>query len=386
MTKILHLITDLDTGGAEMMLLRLVSNMKPQCFENIVVSMTDDGVLLPKFNEQHIKTYSLGMKRGVPSLGAFLKLLRILRLEKPHIVQTWLYHSDLIGLLAARICKNHCVVWNLRCADMDLRQYGKLTRMVVAMNSLLSDWPALVLANSKQGMQYHTNTLGYKPRKSKVVPNGFSTDVFFPDRITGMNLKKSWLSTNETIIIGMVARYDPMKDHHTFLKALELIKLQQLPVDFRAVMAGRNVDWENAELVKWITQMDLSENVVLLGEYQNIPLLMNAFDIYCSSSRSEGFPNVIGEAMACGLPCVVTDAGDSALLLSDKGIIVPAGNVEELASALINMIYMSDEDRQELGAKARQHIIDNYEIGLIVGIYEEIFLSLVNSDITVNSI
>jgi glycosyltransferase involved in cell wall biosynthesis len=175
----------------------------------------------------------------------------------------------------------------------------------------------------------------------------------------------------EAILIGLIGRFDPLKDHRCFLKAGEKLLGNKREIFF--LLAGRDVDWQNRQLKQFIEKLGISEKVFLLGERQDIPRITTAFDIAACSSVAEGFPNVIGEAMSCGVPCVVTDVGDSALLVGDSGMVVPPRNHGALCGAWLKMIEMGSEKRRALGGKARKRIEDHFSIQMIVKKYEQLY-------------
>jgi len=375
MIKILHLITDLQIGGAEIMLLKLIGNMKKNKFTNVVVSLTDYGTIGSDIERQGIKVYYLKMKRGLPNLSAFIKLFKVLKQEKPDILQTWLYHADLMGSIAYiiyTILNNKAkLVWNIRCSDMDFQKYPKLTKLVVKACSRLSGIPEAVIVNSQAGRNAHQN-MGYRPKTWKVIPNGFDTDIFKPNPANKQTVRGEMGIDNTCFVIGMVARYDPMKDHKTFLEAAYLLnKNTNKKVKF--ILVGKGIDSNNVELMKIIRNKGLESQIYLLGERRDIPRIMSAFDLYTSSSRSEGFPNVIGEAMSCALPCIVTAAGDSAQIVGGAGKVVPIMDPISLCRGWLDFIGMTPKEREIIGEKARQRIIDLFSLPSIVFQYEKFY-------------
>jgi len=379
--KIVHLISDLSTGGAEMMLFRLLSHIDRSRFENVVISLTGLGTLGARIESLGIHVHTLGKRKpGAPNsigLGRFLSLFLIglwklvsqLRKERPTILQTWLYHSDLFGLMAGKLAGVPAIVWNLRCTN--LKSQRDLAMRVLA---LLSVYPQGVLVNSLAGRQFH-ETKGYYPKKWFLIPNGFDLDLFRPDPEARKRLRGELDLPDETLLIGLIARIDPLKDHSNFLHAARILLEQRNDVQF--VLAGLRVDHSNASLMAEIKALGLSAQVHLLGERQDVRYVMAALDILTSSSSGEGFPNVVGEAMACAVPCVVTDVGDSALLVGDTGKVVPPENPELLAQAWLELLEMGREKRVRLGAAARERIQARFDIISVVKRYEQCYEELV---------
>ncbi len=360
MIKILHLITDLDTGGAEVMLNKLVTSMDKSKYNNIVVSLIDKGTQGFEIEEKGIKVYTLDQKRGVPRIGAISKLLKIIKHEKPDIIQTWLYHADLLGTLAAKFFNRIPLSWNIRCSYMDLSQYSRLSSLVIKLNKVLSSLTDVIIVNSEAGKIFHAE-LGYRSRMWRNIPNGFDLNKFKPDLDYRKAIRRNLGLSEDIVLIGMVARYDPMKDYGNLLGAIELLVNDKTNVaaEFRFLLVGTNIDYGNKSLMEILEQRNIKEKIILLGERSDIPAIMAALDIYCSSSISEGFPNVIGEAMSCGVPCVVTKAGDSALIVNNSEYVVPPQSAEALAEACDNMIKKILKGKK-LGDAVRTRIVDNF--------------------------
>ena len=370
--KIIHLITGLNTGGAEMMLYKLLSRINKKEFDCTVISLTGEGTLGRKISALGVTVHTLGMKSRVPSLLGCIKLFRLLRNEKPHALQTWLYHADLLGLLIGKAAGVPRIFWNIRCSNMDMKHYSKLTYFVAWFLAKLSSIPEMVLVNSESGKDLHEE-LGYTPQEWKIIPNGFDTEVFKPDKNIRLLTRKELGVTSDCCVIGMIARFDPMKDHRSFFKASQILAKEFS--NLRFVLIGRGLESDNVEVARIVKEMKISENVKLLGERSDISKLMTAMDIMClSSAFGEGFPNVIGEAMSCGTPCVVTDVGDSRLIVGDTGRVVAPRQPDNLAAAVRDLISLGESLRSTLGLMARQRIIENYSLDTVVGQYEAIYV------------
>ena len=175
--KVLHLITDLDPGGAEIMLFKLISAINPDVFESLVISMTDKGSVGKKIEQSGVKILSLNMPKGRISLTGFFKLLKLLKREKPDILQTWMYHADLLGLITGKLSSVSKVVWNIRCSNVDFSRYNKLTYWVMKVSAWLSSFPAAIIINSHKGREFHMGQ-GYHPKKWEIIFNGFDLENF----------------------------------------------------------------------------------------------------------------------------------------------------------------------------------------------------------------
>jgi len=365
--KIVHLITDLDTGGAEVMLAKLLANMDSEQFANAVISLTDHGTLGEQVVELGVPVFVLGMRHGLPDPRGIGRLVKLLRQEKPDILQTWLYHADLLGTIGAWLARVPALCWNIRCSDMDMRHYSRLSRVVLRILTWLSRRPDAVIVNSQTGKQLHED-LGYSPRRWETIPNGFDLERLHPDPAVHESLREELALPPQTVLIGVVARYDPMKDHQMFLHAARKLTAEWDDVHF--VLAGRDVE----RLAGLVDELELDARVHLLGERSDIPRIMAALDILSMSSAfGEGFPSVVGEAMACGVPCVVTDVGDAANIVGETGSVVPPRDPDKMAGAWQQLLSMPAEKRKALGQLARGRIEELFSIQSITQRYESLY-------------
>ena len=369
-----HLITELNVGGAERMLEKLLTGMDKKRFRFVVVSMTDIGPLGENIRGMKIPVFGLGMARGRPTLFGMIRLFKIFKKERIDVLQTWLYHADLLGLVVGTISGIRKIVWGIRCSDMEFANYRFLTRLIVKLNSKLSVLVRSIVVNSQAGKIVH-GKMGYRTRRMVLIPNGFDTAKFYPDAEVKRRMTRKLGLDGESVLIGIIARWDPMKDHRNFLKAATILTEKDKSVHF--LMAGKGIDSGNKEIVSLIKDGNLGGKVHLLGFRKDMQKIMASLDIAASSSAyGEGFPNTIGEAMACGVPCVVTDVGDSARIVDDTGIIVAPKNPEALAAAWKKLVDLGAEGRVRLGAAARKRVMDHFEISGIAREYEAFYDSL----------
>jgi glycosyltransferase involved in cell wall biosynthesis len=368
--RVLHLISTLDVGGAEMNLLRLVQGIS-KGYESHVVSLTSIGPLGKRIRDLGIGVEALGMKKGLPDPRGVIRLARIVRRFDPHVIQCWMYHANLLGLV---VSGRRPLVWNIRCSDMDLRGYGRIYRWAVKAGALFSPLPDAVVANSLAGKNFH-GSLGYSPRTWTVIPNGFDTAVYRPDEPSRRSVRKRLGIPDAAPVIGLTNRYDLMKDHATFFRAASLLSGTGASVHF--ILAGRGVSEDNPALSSLLGTMPHVRHVHLLGERQDVPGLINAFDIAASSSSyGEGLPNAIGEAMATAVPCVVTDVGDSAALVDDTGIVVSKKDPQALCAAWQSLLDAGPDFRKAMGIRARKRIIEHYSLQSMISRYEALYRDL----------
>jgi glycosyltransferase involved in cell wall biosynthesis len=369
--KLTHIISGLSMGGAEMMLYKLLSVSDLGRDALNVISLTDVGPLGERIKKLGVPVKALGMARGRPSLTGLVRLSRWLRQSSPNVVQTWMYHADLIGGLAAKFGGRLPVVWGIRNSTLG-RQSKKTTVLTVKACARISRWiPTKIVCCSSVARALHEQ-MGYNAGKMLVIPNGFDLSSFKPGDGARASLREELGLPHNAILIGFVARFDPQKDHQNFIQAARQL-LAVLPgVHF--VLCGDGINRDNHQLSAWLTEAGVKNRFHLLGRRDDVPRITAALDIAtCTSAYGEAFPNVLGEAMACCVPCVATDVGDSALIIADTGRVVPPKDPQSLAGALNWMVELGADGRNHLGRKARQRIRENFELSVIRDRYHELY-------------
>jgi glycosyltransferase involved in cell wall biosynthesis len=355
------------------MLYRVVSGMDTARFQNEVISLTGLGSIAQKIRVVGVPVRALGMRRGIANPFLFVRLVLWIRKSKPQIVQTWMYHADLIGGLAARLARRR-VVWNIRQANMDPKWNKPLTIWIAKACACMSPWlPGCVVSCSQAALLLHTR-LGYAANYMEVIPNGFDLEEFRPDPGARLSFRRELGLPKDTLVIGMAARFHAVKDHRNFIQAAAF--LHALIPEVHFALCGLGVDCENTELSKWVAAAGLDAHCHLLGPRQDLPRLFAAIDIFTSPSLSEAFPSAVGEAMACGTPCVVTNVGDSALIVGETGKVVPAGNPDALTEAWRELIKAGPGVRRHLGMAARLRVKQHFSLPMAVERYQAIYAQL----------
>jgi glycosyltransferase involved in cell wall biosynthesis len=376
--RIVFIITGLSTGGAEMMLLKELERLDRQRFTPHVISLTTLGELAPRIAALGIPVEALGMKPGLPSPLGFVRLVQLLKHLKPDVVHTWMYHADLLGGLAARLAGVSAVGWCIRNSNLDRDKTRFSTRAVVGLCASISKWvPSRILSCSEKARQIHV-ARGYAAEKMVVVPNGFDLARFKPDINARRRVRAELGITDQTPLVGLIGRFDPQKNHAGFFEAAGMLHRRMPQVHF--VLAGQGIDMSNAALMQAITQEGVLANTHLLGLRNDMPGLMAALDVLASSSYGEAFPNVLGEAMACGVPCAVTDVGDSAYIVGDTGRVVASGDMTGLAAALEELLALAPSEKAALGERARARVAAHFEIGKVVQQYEDFYEALLANE------
>jgi len=370
--KVLHVITGLEGGGAERQLVYLLRGSTGTQIQHEVVSLLDGGVYGRDVRATGAKLHTLNLARSRFSPSALFRLASLIHRSRPDIVQTWLYHADLIGLLAARLAGAAPVVWTLRSSQLELHHYSKLTGLTIRALSRLSRWPAAILSNSTAGMNAHL-TFGYQPRLAQVIPNGIDTNAFRPSEAARKEVRAELGIGADTPLIGCIARCDPMKDHLNVFSAFA-----RVAGDARLLLAGKGTEPGSHKLSSQNRLGGLGpEQVIRLGDRRDTHRIIAALDVLVlGSAFGEGFPNALGEAMACGVPCVATDVGDNAAIIGGCGGVAPPRDPQALAEAMSQLLALSSDQRRALGLRARERIQNDYALSAMVRRYSEVYAFL----------
>ncbi len=367
----MHIITCLDQGGAEGVLTRLVLATRDR-WDSRVVSLADQGHYGPTLAAAGIPVLCCEMNRRGFAPG-LIRLHRFLRQEQPQIVQTWMYHADLLGGVAARLTGCRAVLWGIRNLRLPAGAVSRSVRLAARLSARLSRIvPAGILTCSAQSVAVHAR-IGYSASKFRVIPNGYDCARLRPDAEGRARLRAEWGIQPGEVLLGMVARWDPLKDHATLLDALGRLARQNENV--RCVLVGAGMERANAPLLELMRRHELTGRIILAGARSDIAAVMGALDLHVLSSRSEAFPNVVAEAMACGTPCVATDVGDVRLIIGEHGWYAPPADPAALAAALAEAIaLLSGPAREALQQACRQRIVEHFGQEAMVAAFERAWL------------
>jgi glycosyltransferase involved in cell wall biosynthesis len=376
--KILHIATGLGMGGAETSLANLMAFTDRTEFEPRVLSLSDDQPVGDRIRVLGIHVDTLGMRAGRIIPADFVRLTRYLHQTKPDMIQTWMYHADLLGSLSAPFAGNPPVVWGLHLTVCDMQSVKRGTRLVIRANTLLSHWsPVRIVCCAENTRRSHAD-LGYAVSKMTVIPNGFDLSKFHPDESARASVRAELGLSPETKLVGMAARFHPQKDHANFVAAAKRLHATMPEVHF--VLWGMDINLNNSALAGWINAAGLRDRFHLLDLRLDASRLTAALDVAAlSSARGEAFPMVIGEAMACAVPCAVTDVGDAASMVADTGRTVPPGDAAALAWAWQELLALPNEERFRLGQRARQRVIEQYDILKTSGQYADLYRDIISN-------
>jgi len=372
MIKVMHVITTLGPAGAETMLCRIAAGMDGTRFENEIVSLRDILDQAEGMRAIGVRVRTLGMKKSVPNPLLVMRLAQWIRESKPDVIHTWMYHANMVGALAARLAGDVPVVWGIHHSAPDPRVDKRRTVQINRICALMSrKFPARIVCCSEASLRFHKQ-LGYAAEKLELVPNGVDLEQFRPDPVARFSVREEVGIPTDALLIGMAARFHPQKDHRNFIQAAEQLHKQMPGVHF--LLCGLNVTWQNTRLVEWIEAAGIRDCCHLLGVRRDVARLFAAMDIATTSSVSgEAFPVVVVEAMASRTPCVVTDVGDSALIVDKTGSVVAPRDPDALAEAWRKLIEAGPGERQNLGMSARRRVQQHFALPVIVDRHQAIY-------------
>lgn len=356
--KVLLLIQNLARGGSERQLVVLAKGLREKGIDVAVGVFYTGGALEPELTRAGVRIIDL-KKSGRWDLAGFLwRTRRAIAQEAPDVLYGFLPVANLVAWLAAMFHPNMRLIWGVRATTVDTVDYGPITRLTYWLERSLSARPSLIIVNSDAGRERHLR-LGFPVDNISVVHNGIDTDTLRPDAEAGRRQRGEWGIGADEILIGLVARLDPIKDHATFLRAAA-ISMKTRP-DLRFICVGGGPDRFRHELESLARDLGAGDRLFWAGPWHDMRAVYNALDIAVCSSSAEGFPNVVGEAMACTVPCVATDVGDCAAIIDDTGVVVPPGDPAALAAGWQSLLERGSVHRDEMGRRARLRIVDKYD-------------------------
>ncbi|GAA5316978.1 MAG: glycosyltransferase [Candidatus Pelagadaptatus aseana] len=365
--KIIHIITDLKDGGAEAVLYRLILSLPQHIHE--VVCLGNGGKYVPLLEAEGVKIHILDLQSDIWSVR---KMFSIIRKSKPDLIQGWMYHGNFIAALCGFFFRNVDIFWGVHHTNLIPGVDPLLTRLISKACALLSHFiPKAVIYCGDKSKEIHVNE-GYSESRAVVVRNGYDTGNFIPDLQLREKVRENLSACESDFLVGSVGRYAPQKDHLNLLNSLSYLVKKGCSVDL--LLVGSGLDDSNEELTKNLDDLNLPGAVHLLGRQEDIPSIMNAIDLHVTSSAfGEAFPNVICEAMSCGIPCVTTDVGDAAYIVGDSGWVVPPSSPSDLGDAISLAVEAKRESSLWANRKkaARDRIKNNFGLGIMSEKYLE---------------
>lgn len=371
MIKVAHITTSLNTGGAEVQLLRLLGKLDKNKFEMIVISLHEETYLADEVRKLGLPVHSLYLKKNPLNLR---KAYKILKEFNPDVIHGTMYEGGVVGTLFNHFLpKKPPVIWTVH---EPLEHYDKepiRKRLQLRSWGLISKRPECMMYVSNLNKKQHLDW-GFDNSKSLVIPNGVDTSKCFPNKEAGLKVRESLNIPQDAFVIGKIARFHRQKNHIGFLHSAAILSKKHANVHF--MLVGTNVDNDNKELSHLINELDLKDKVQLLGNRQDIPDVVNAFDLATLTSFGEAFPLTLGEAMVSGIPCVATDVGDNDYIIGDTGIITPVDDNEAMAEAWQKMLEMDKDEFTQLGKAARQRTLDNFTLEQQAKQHQDLYQSL----------
>lgn len=362
MIRVLFLLRSLNQGGTERQLTHLARGMDKERFDVTVATFYDGGGLRGEIDGlPGVRVASLG-KGGRWDVAFLRRLYHLADEVRPHVVHGYLPGGNALALPTGRRV-GAAVVWGVRSADVDYSRYNWAEWAAFRAGATLSRRADRIILNSQAARRYYA-ARGYAADRMLVIPNGFDTDAFRPDWKQATSLRRDWVGDGQ-MLIGIVGRLDPMKDHPTFLAAAAALRADWPEARFVCVGDARDEPYATA-LRQEASRLGLDDALCWAGPCVDMPAAYNALDVLVLSSMSESFPNVVGEAMACGVPCVVTDVGDAAELVGETGVIAPPRDPERLREAIEALLARPAGERAALGQAARERILAGYSQSLLV--------------------
>ena len=367
-------------AGAERMLVRVLSRLRPDEFDVKVFTIGLPGPFTEHLNQIGIpnRLYEF-VRPKLPNPWHLLTLARDLQRFQPDVVQGWMYLGNLFGGVAAKLVRRDLpVAWNIRHSTLDPKIDSRSMRWSAWLGGQLSGLvPDRIVLCAEAARAAHLQ-VGYVPEKLEVIPNGFDLSELRPDPAARLRIRRELGLTNDTPLVGLIGRLHPHKDHRTFVRAARVVA-DQIP-DAHFVGAGEEQSYSASDLWSWIDEVGLRDRFHWLGVRHDVPAIDASLDVLACSSVTEGFPNVVGEAMACGVPCVATDVGESAEVVGDTGRVVPKQDAQRLGEAIVELLRLSRSERTLLGAAARQRVVGRYDIDRIVDRYRDLWHRLAGAD------
>lgn len=373
--KILHIITGLNIGGAELMLLRLITHpILKEDFEFLVLSLSDLGPIADNLQKAGIQVKALNLNKSFKDIFKLNKFFQILNTFKPEIIHCWMYHANLFGCFSKLFFKKIPLLWSIHNTTFDFQTVKTTTVLISKISAFLSSLlPDQIICCAQSSIQSHSQD-GYCQNKMLFIPNGTDTNLFKKNPLAKEKICAELNINSTELLIGLIARYDPQKDHKTFIEAAKQIidkcknSSKIIP---KFILCGKDINWFNKNLQQQIGSYNRYFH--LIGLRQDIPDILSSLDIYISSSYREAFPLILGEAMACELPCIATDVGDSQLIINSCGWIISPQNPKLLANTVLEVLEKNQFELSQIGRKARERIIQEFSLENMAKLYKQLY-------------
>lgn len=353
-----HVITNFaGVGGAEMMLARLIQYTEHQ-YEHVIIGLMKTSEVYQSTLDRCQAHYALDWN-GINTLGTVSKLRTLLKKLQPATVQCWMYHANaLTSLSVIGLARKPKVVWGIHHSLASPKDESISTKIALGLSKILSQQASAIIYCAHSSMQQH-QAFGFKNGYSQVIANGVFLDKFQPNP-----------QLHEPTVIGFAGRYHTAKGYPYLFETMGLLKNEN--IIFKIAGSGASLD--NVEVKALFEQYKLdAQKVHLLDQISDMPAFYQSIDAFLMTSITEGFPNVLVEAMASGLPCISTDVGDAKYIVQDLGSIVPPRNVQALAQAILKYVQQSNDEKLQLKQAVRERVEQNFSIDTVSGQYMQVW-------------
>lgn len=379
--NVIHIIPSLDVGGAESQLEQLItesSRSTPDVQHIVICLLTDVSLRRKRLEGLGVRVLSCDLKITyfIQSILRLRSLIKLYYSNDTTVIQCWMYHANVFGFFIARslgISKR--IVWNIRRTEVPKGATGILSNLAAKLSHKFNI-PIVCCAFSAKYSHYSAS---YNLKNMIVIHNGINTKNFYPCILKRAAFRKEIKVQDDDFIIGMVGRYAPIKGHIYLLEAFQILRMQYPELQLKLVLVGRGVG-ESEILKEYFQNPNLKNHIILLQERSDIINVMNGIDLLCLPSLSEGFPNVVAEAMACGCPATVTDVGDASIIVGEQGYIVKPQCAQQLSSKLYQLYEKCSSNKGEIAEQARNRVVHNFSVAQAWKKYYNLYLKIIESN------
>lgn len=366
--KIAHIIIGLNIGGAELFLYRLINRSRSEV-DHVVISLTELGPIGKLLRSEGVLVICLDLKNLFSIPSVIFKLYSNLKVLKPDVVHTWMYHADFLGGIVAKSLNIKKIIWSVRTTDVTLGKSRStvLLRKVCAHLSYFV--PTHIIYVAYRSKDIHIEA-GYDALKAIVINNGFELDKLHVSAADRSKFRCSINVRDDEVLVGSIGRFNSIKNQKKFVEVAHSLVQENIALKF--VMIGRDNDSDNEKLMNWISDRGLQKYFILLGQRSDIFKCIKGIDIFCLHSKTEGFPNVLGEAMAIGTLCISLDVGDAAFLLNNSELIAKNDNLSNLIKEVVD--WPSDKKNQVI-LQSIQRIRNEFSISVTAQSYIDVYNS-----------
>jgi glycosyltransferase involved in cell wall biosynthesis len=375
--SVLHVLPGLGYGGTEFVVSRLAQAERALGFQNQVIYLKGQAPLAEDLRKGGVPCHRMNAMTTLSALAGFFPPGRGKKLPFD-IVHGWLYSGNLTAGVLAGGGRRAPVIWNLMQGNLGPEVNSAKIRAYMKIGAHYSSrWPSKIVCNSLLAQKAHEK-IGYDPSRMTVIPNGIDTNTFRPNPAARAQFREKYSLSNQTLVIGHLARWDPNKDHRTLLSAFGLVARRG--VNAHLFLAGPGVTEQNSVLMEWVRQTGVVARVHLLGPVEDTPSFLAGLDLFCLSSIGESSSYALAEAMACGIPAVSSDVGDARDVVGATGAIVPPAHPQVFSDGIQRLASMQSAERARLGIAARERIVKNYSFKTMVDAYQSLYRAVLGKD------